>query len=595
MLRGFRWQLLALLVSVGLFVAVVLNRTPSMPTEDVPTDVAAADLTTPTETPLPLPTETPVPTAADITPLPPADDNITTYREALVGEVRRLNPLLRGLNPAEDDITSLIFDGLVRTNEYGEPEPALASEWIVANNRIEYVFVLRQDVLWHDGTPFTARDVAFTMELLRDPNFPGDEKVGAFWRTVETQVLDDYTVRFRLTQPLGSFLDAARIGILPEHALQGISAAQLTDHPFNLTPIGTGAYQREAIRTSDGSRVSVVDLRAAPVYQQRTGRDYNIERVRFQIYSTFEEALTAFSGGDADGIAGMSSDQRLALLNSLDANIHTKLEPTLGTLIFNWRRPEEDGGFNPFREQRVREALTLALNRNGMVERYLLNVAVPANNPLLPGSWAYAADINVPEPNPAQAMTLLESVNLPAATDATEEAVPQEGGVLQVTLVTPTDPALVNIAGDISNQWAQIGAEVRVDTVDGATYTQRLANGDFDVALVELSLGRSADPDVYSFWHQGQFPDGDNIGAVDDRRISETLERARRDPFGLNRVQHYRDFQQAFVERFVAIPLYYPLYTYVVSEQVDGVQLGFVGEPSDRLRNIQAWQITQAE
>jgi peptide/nickel transport system substrate-binding protein len=521
-----------------------------------------------------------------------SDVDVPTFREAVVGEVRRLNPLLRGLNPAADDITALIFEGLVRTNAYGEPEPALAEDWIVANNRIEYVFRLRQDVLWHDGTPFTARDVAFTMNLLRSPDFPGDPRVGEFWRTVETEILDDYTVRFRLTQPLGVFLDALRIGILPEHVLRGTTAAELVEHPFNLTPIGTGPYQREAIRTTDGSRVSVVDLRPAPVYAQRTGADYSIERVRFQVYPTFDEALAAFRNGDVDGLAATSRSQRRSLLGVTDAEIHTKLEPTLGALIFNWRRPEDDEALNPFREERVRTALTLGLNREAIVQRFLLNVAVPADNPLMPGSWAYAADIGVPGQNVDEARRLLEQANLPEANtteDATEEAA---GDALQFGILTPDDPALVNIAEAIANQWAQIGVQANVETLEPAAYRERLNSGDFDTALVELSLGNSADPDVYSFWHQGQFPEGDNVGAVDDRRISETLERARRDPFGLNRVQHYRDFQQAFVDRAIAIPLYYPLYTYAVRERVDGVQLGFVGEPSDRLRNIREWALT---
>jgi peptide/nickel transport system substrate-binding protein len=118
-----------------------------------------------------------------------------------------------------------------------------------------------------------------------------------------------------------------------------------------------------------------------------------------------------------------------------------------------------------------------------------------------------------------------------------------------------------------------------------------LESGDFDAALVELSLGDSADPDVYDFWHQGQYPDGKNYGGVSDRLISELLERARQDVSGINRAEFYRQFQQEFVERAIAIPMYYPLYTYATSARVDGVQLGFIGTPSDRFRNIGDWII----
>ncbi len=89
---------------------------------------------------------------------------------------------------------------------------------------------------------------------------------------------------------------------------------------------------------------------------------------------------------------------------------------------------------------------------------------------------------------------------------------------------------------------------VTVDAVDQATYQPRLKAHDFDAALVEYSLGGSADPDVYDFWHEGQYPDGKNYGGVSDRRISELLEKARQDPFGINRVQDYQQFQRDFVD-----------------------------------------------
>ncbi len=602
MLRGFRWQVLALIFAVVLFVAALVARpvpepAPSLSPTPAPTTVADAPVTATAES---SPSDA-IPTTVPNTPVVNTitTDPVPTYREGLVGDVRRLNPLLRGLNQPEDDINALIYEGLVQINEYGEPEPALAADWVIASNRIEYVFTLREDVRWHDGTPFTAQDVAFTMSLLRSPEFPGDPALYEFWRTVETQVLDDYTVRFRLTQPLASFLDALQVGILPRHALDGISAAQLVDHPFNLSPIGTGPYQREAIRTTNGSNVTTVDLRPSPVYAQRsdTPDDYSIERVRFQIYPTLEAAIDAFRAGEIDGVAAADRTQRQSLLGLPDAEIYTKLEPALGVLIFNWRVSEDD--VNPFREQRVREALTRALNRDAIIQRNFTNVAVTAHNPLMPGLWAYASEIAVPGYSPDEARALLDSAGLlatpnPDAPSDDENAEDTTGDNFQVDLLVPDDPALVGAAEEITSQWSQIGLSASVETVDEETYQARLDSGDFDTAIVELGFGRSADPDVYAFWHEGQYPDGENISAVDDRGVSETLERARRDPFGINRVQHYRDFQQEFVQESIAIPLYYPLFTYVVSERVDGVQLGFVGNASDRFRNIHEWQINDA-
>jgi peptide/nickel transport system substrate-binding protein len=584
MLRGFRWQLVVLLTALGLFLAGLASRSLNdTPAPDIPTEPTAAASAEPV-----------VSTAADEAPIPlpvplPADENTPTleFTEALVGSVQRLNPLLAGLNPADRDITALIFEGLTRANEYGEPAPALAAEWVISSDHLEYVVRLRQDVLWQDGTPFTADDVMYTVSLLQSPDFPGPAELGRFWRTVEVQRLSDHLVRFRLTQPLGTFLDMLRIGILPEHALRGTTAALIANHPFNLSPIGTGPYQIRALRSTDGSRIDIVDLQAAPVYRQRPEGQagYTINRFRFRLYDTFEAALAALQNGEADGLMARNVQERLALVNSPGLNIHTQIEATLGVLIFNWVKDETAY----FREQRVRLALMTGLDRAGIIERYLSGQAVRADSPLFPGSWAYTADLPWPQPDINAARALLENAR-PVVTspEATEEAA---GSRYQFRILVPDTPALVNLAQEIAAQWSPLGVQAAVEAAAPGDYQSRLDSGDFDAAVVELSLGGSADPDVYTFWDEGQYPDGLNYGGVNDRRISESLERARRDPSGINRAVYYHEFQRDFIERAVAIPLYYPLFTYATAARVGGVQLGFVGMPADRFLTLRDWEI----
>jgi len=121
----------------------------------------------------------------------------------------------------------------------------------------------------------------------------------------------------------------------------------------------------------------------------------------------------------------------------------------------------------------------------------------------------------------------------------------------------------------------------------------RLQAGDFDAALVEFSFEPNADPDPFVFWHQGQYGSGQNYGGMDDRRISEALEAARRDPLGVNRAAHYRRFQALFAERVPALALYYPLYVYAADARLEGVQLGFMATASDRFRSLQEWRFAR--
>jgi ABC-type transport system substrate-binding protein len=202
-----------------------------------------------------------------------------------------------------------------------------------------------------------------------------------------------------------------------------------------------------------------------------------------------------------------------------------------------------------------------------------------------------------PAYNPDQARQLLQIASerlLRLSADSqtpTPEATVPGSALFTFSILTPDDPALVSLTNELATQWSQLNLQVSVEAVDLATYQSRLKDHDFDAALVEYSLGGMSDPDVYAFWHEGQYPDGDNFGGVSDRRISESLEKARQDPYGINRVQFYQQFQRDFVERGIALPLYYPLFTYATWPKVEGVQLGFMGSSADRFRTIGDWSI----
>lgn len=591
MLRGIRWQVIALFVSIATFALVLILRMNATP-EPVPTPPAQTSATATAEVTqaiVPTATATPEPVqAATLEPLSAADES-SDFVEGIVGTVDRLNPLFAALNPAEQDIVSLIYEGLTQINQYGEIVGDLAERWVVSRDGLEYVFILRDDVLWQDGSAFTADDVLFTVNLLSADVFPGLEAQAAFWRTVEAQKVDSYTVRFRLAQPLASFPGLLTLGILPEHALTGTTAEQLITHPFNLAPIGTGAYQLDAIRSSDGQTIEAVDLVAAPTYQQRIDDEgangYILQHLRFRIFSTFDEASQALAEGGIDGLAAVDWAQRETLLGISGLTTYTTTAPSVGMLLFNWDEPE---GVRFFSDQRVRTALQIGINRTTPIESNLLNRAIVANSPLLPISWAYDPDLAIPAADTARARELLENANIYTSDDeATEETNPS-GVLYSFSILTLDQPEIMRIAQEIATQWSQLGLEVTVESLPFADFQTRIEAGEFQAAIVELPL--SIDPDIYAYWHSSQYPDGLNYGGAAESRIDELLERGRRDNNGLNRDLLYQQFQENFVSRAIAIPLYYPLFTYAVRDEISGVQLGFIGALSDRFRTIQQWQ-----
>jgi len=630
MVKGLRWPFLVLVLASGLLVLAWIAR---------PDATSSTESRAVTGTPSPtLPSTPDIAPTADVpaeptpatVPSTPTPGNILV--EALVGQIHKLNPLLASYNPVDRDITSLIFEGLTTADDYGEIIPNLAKSWTASPDGLEYIFILREDVLWQDGIPFTAEDVVFTVSTMSDPLFPGAAPLHDFWSTIEADALSDHLIRFRLTQPLASFPDQLRIGIVPAHVLKGIPVDSLGRHPFNLSPIGTGPYQIETL-TASGGQIDGIQLRVAPVYRQRPGGadGYLLDRLVFRTYPTSEAALDAYRRGEVNSISYVPPDLQPAAQQIPGLSLYTTIQPHVGVLIYNWQRDSVRFVRNP----RVRLALAHAIDRSKLVATYLAGRAILANSPLLPGSWAYEPGLTWPTYDLAQAKTQLETANLQAEqpTPTPSESSPGEGGAetggesqeqatptstpeaaaspaeetpsaeataspeatpqppkLALTILTQDDPARVGLANDIASAWEQLGFTMSVEPVDSASLQTRLEEGDFDVALVEFSFEPNADPDPYVFWHQGQFGPGQNYGGMDDRRLSEALEQARRDSNSLNRIAFYHRFQELFAQRVPALVLYYPLYIYAADSRLQGVQLGFLSSPSDRFRHLKDWR-----
>ncbi len=133
-----------------------------------------------------------------------------TYVEGIAGNPRVINPILCQPNSVDSDLVALTFDGLTSVNERGESEPALAERWDISPDGTSYTFYLRQDVLWHDGAPFTAEDVVYTVGAIQHPAYQGLPFLADMWRAVTVQMLDTYTVRFSLRRD-GSLFGEPRV------------------------------------------------------------------------------------------------------------------------------------------------------------------------------------------------------------------------------------------------------------------------------------------------------------------------------------------------------------------------------------------------
>lgn len=503
------------------------------------------------------------------------------YVEGLIGRPGRYNPLLDSYNQVDRDVNRLIFSSLFKFDTYGAPQADLVDSWGVSVTGEIVNIRLREDARWHDGAPVTARDVLFTIQLMRFPDAPIPKDVQALWAQVEVVVFDDINMQFVLPEPYAPFMDYLDFGVLPEHLLGGKDIATLVTDPYNLAPVGSGPYKFEEVIVT-GDRITDIVLTANGDYY---GGGPLIQQIVFRYFDSTAEALTAYKEGRISGIGQIDADTLVDVLNEPNLNVHTARLPRLSLVVFNLAN--ENVPY--FRNARVREALYMALNRPWMAAEALHGQALLADGPILPGSWAYYAELPRIDFDPDGAITILrqEGYVIPANGGAVREL---DGIRMAFELAHPDTVEHAALAEMIREYWAAIGVQVTLVAVDYETLLEDyLSPRAFEAVLVDYDMTGSPDPDPYPFWHQSQIAEGQNYSGWDDRRASEYLEKARVSTFGNERLRLYRNFQVHFVRELPALPLYFPVYNYAITREIQGVTLGALYDPSDRFNQIASW------
>jgi len=137
-----------------------------------------------------------------------------SFTEGVVGTPRFANPLF-AVSDADRDVTTLVYSGLLRATEGGNLVPDLAKRFEISEDGLAYTFILKDDLVWHDGKPITADDIVFTVEKAQDPTLRSPKR--ASWDGVTVEKINDKEVRFTLLQPYTPFLENTTMGILPKH------------------------------------------------------------------------------------------------------------------------------------------------------------------------------------------------------------------------------------------------------------------------------------------------------------------------------------------------------------------------------------------
>ena len=504
------------------------------------------------------------------------------YTEALVGEFLRLNPFLDLYNPADHAVDQLLFNGLVRFDSEGIPQTDLAESWGISQDGTVYNFSLRTDVFWHDGEAFTSEDVLFTINLLKSQHGLVPEDMRNLWAEVEAVFISDSQLQFLLPEPYAPFLDYLSFGVLPEHLLGGMSLDQIIDNPYNLAPVGTGPFRFQRLLVENDRIVGVV-LEAFEGYF--LDRPY-LDEFIFRYYPTSEEALAAYQNGEVEGVGDVDPSILSQVLAEPELSIYTAREPLLTMVYLNLDNAEVGFLQNPD----FRMALMESIDRDLIIERIYGGQAVKANGPIMPGTWAYYNDLEVIDYDALQAQTLFSATGATLDSE-TNGYVTEDGLDVAVTLLHPDTAVHTQMAELIKADWEALGVSVTLVAKPYDDVLADLAARTYQTALVDINLTRSPDPDPYPLWGQAQIQNGQNYAEWDNRSASEYLEQGRMTVDMAERQMLYRNFQVLFMREMPSLPLFYPVYTYAASADINGINFGPIFEPGDRFNSVHEWYI----
>jgi len=488
----------------------------------------------------------------------------------LGGEPTQLNPVV-----ATDGISYIaewpLFDSLVELDQTLNVRPLLAESWDVSKDGLVYTFKLRQGVKWHDGAPFTARDVAFTFYAVLNPKvttphrayfdalvgFPELTNKDAPKRpedlTVKPiEVVDEHTVRFRLRYPSGSFLAVLtnpRAGIIPEHLLK---SADLNTTEFNRKPVGTGPFK--FVEWRRGERLV---MEANPQYY---GGRPALDRLIFRIIPDSVVLLQELRAGGVDFIENPPLNEVARLRQT--PGLKVLVADNTSYNYFGWRQDLE-----PFNDLRVRRALNHAIDVPAVVKEALQGYATIATGQFPPSSWAFDPSVKPYAYDPNRAKALLAEAGFRPEADG---VLAKNGKRFSFTIRhDQANQAVKDTAVIVQEYLKRVGVEAKLEPLDWPTFVKKLFASEFEGIVVGWTNHHDPDPFAYTIWHSSQWK-GRNFAHYKNPRVDELLEQARHTAVVAERKKHYAEFSRLLMEDAPYVFLYFPQQVFVTRQSYDG-------------------------
>jgi peptide/nickel transport system substrate-binding protein len=498
--------------------------------------------------------------------------------EGAVGVPRFVNPLLAA-SQQDQDLTMLVFSGLLRAGNGGTYIPDLAESYSVSEDGTTYTFHLREGLTFHDGTPLTSQDVLFTVQHAQKPEIKSPRR--ADWEGVNAAAPDDRTVVFTLPHAYAPFRENVTLGILPKKLWESVPAEEFPFSTLNTHPVGSGPYRVMKIETDATGAPSEYELEA---FKGFALGEPNIVRIIYRLFANTEELIAAFESNEIESLI-VSSPKSLARdIQERTDFARATLARVFGVFLNQNHAPV-------LANAAVREALDTALDKEKIVADVLGGYGVSLDGPIPPG---IVTEMTEAEPSTMDAAARTQAARdvLSAGGWKFDDATgswTRDKATLSITLATADTEELVATTQAVADAWNAAGIKTEVQVFPLSEFNQTILRPrSYDAALFGEVVGRSLD--LFAFWHSSQRNDpGLNLALYTSADADKALASARAETDATKRAAFLQEFLTVLAEDRPAIFLYAPQVAYIVPERLSGVSLGTLSSPSDRFASVHTW------
>ena len=466
---------------------------------------------------------------------------------AVPSDAPTLDP--HGQNDSQsNNTTSQIFDRLVDYAEDGTVVPMLAESFEAVEDTV-WEFKLKQGVKFHDGTDFNAEAVKANIDRILSEEL-ASPKAFILEMIEEVVIVDEYTIQLKTSYPFGA---------LPAHlahnagsiiAPSAIEEEQSGGKKVDENPIGTGPFKFE--KWERGSKIDLVKN------EDYWGEPTDLAGLSFVVVPEQATRNAMLETGDAQVIQVGSQD-----VKATEENTNIDLIKVNGTRM-------DYVGFNvekePFNDVKVRQAISMAIDKESIVQGVLDEQGLPAVGPLAPTVVGNAQDLQPLGFDVAKAKELLAEAGHP-------------DGFTTTLWVNDGSKERADIAEYVQANLQEIGITVNIEVVEWGAFLEKTAAGEHDMFILGwTTVTADADYGLYALFHSSQFGDPGNRSFYKNEKVDELLDKGRQSTDQEERNAAYKEVSEILVEEVPMVYLQHPDFVFG-QNGVEGLFVNFNGTP----------------